>query len=137
MTDAVYKYGIDISYQTKIGSGFYIGHFGGVVVHPQVVIGKNCNISHQVTLGIANRGVRKGCPVIGDNVYIGPGAKVIGNIQIGNNVAIGANCVVTKDVPDNSVAVGVPGNTISSEGSEGYVNRTDYNQFFPNKGKLS
>ena len=75
---------------------------------------------------MANRGVRKGYPVIGDNVYIGPGAKVIGNVYVGNNVAIGANCVVTKNVPDNSVVVGIPGNVISSKGSTGYVNRTDY-----------
>jgi len=90
------------------------------------VIGKNCNISHQVTLGIANRGTHKGVPIIGDNVYIGPGAKIIGDINIGNNVAIGANCVVTKDVPDNAVVVGVPGKVISYEGSMGYVNKTNY-----------
>ena len=121
-----YKYGISISYQTHIGSGFYIGHFGGIVVNQNAIIGKNCNISHQVTLGKANRGIRKGYPVIGDNVYIGPGAKIIGKVHIGNNVAIGANCVVTKDIPDNSVVVGIPGRVISSEGSTGYINRTDY-----------
>jgi serine O-acetyltransferase len=79
-------------------------------------------------LGKANRGVRKGYPVIGDNVYIGPGAKIVGNVHIGNNVAIGANCVVTKDIPDNSVVVGVPGRVISLESSVGYINRTDYDQ---------
>jgi len=103
-----------------------IGHFGGIVVNQNVVIGKNFNISHQVTLGVANRGNRKGYPVIGDNVYIGPGAKVIGNVRVGNHVAIGANCVVAKDIPDNSVVVGIPGKVISSEGSAGYINRTDY-----------
>lgn len=121
-----HKFGISISYRAKIGSGFYIGHFGGIVVNQNVVIGKNFNISHQVTLGVANRGNRKGYPVIGDNVYIGPGAKVIGNVRVGNHVAIGANCVVTKDIPDNSVVVGIPGKVISSEGSAGYINRTDY-----------
>ena len=121
-----YKFGISISYRTQIGSGLCIGHFGGIIVNQHAVIGKNCNISHQVTLGVANRGVRKGYPVIGDNVYIGPGVKVIGNIRIGNKVAIGANCVVTKDVPDNGVVVGIPGKVISFEGSTGYVNKTDY-----------
>lgn len=121
-----YKYGISISYLTKIGSGLYIGHFGCIVVNPDVVIGKNCNLSQEITLGVANRGARKGNPVIGDNVYIGPGAKVIGNVIVGNNVAIGANCVLTKDVPDNSVVVGVPGQVISSNGSTGYIVRTDY-----------
>jgi serine O-acetyltransferase len=123
-----YNYGISISYRTQIGSGFYIGHFGGIIVNQKVGIGRNCNLSHQVTLGVVNRGQRKGYPVIGDNVYIGPGAKVIGKVQIGNNVAIGANCVVTKDIPDNSVVVGIPGRIISSEGSAGYVNWTDYDQ---------
>ena len=121
-----YKFGISIPYHTQIGSGFYIGHFGGIVVNGQSVIGKNCNISQGVTLGQANRGKNKGYPILGDNVYIGPGAKIIGAVKIGNNVAIGANCVVTKDIPDNSVVVGIPGRVISQEGAIGYVNRTDY-----------
>ena len=123
------KYGISISYRTQIGSGLYIGHFGGIVVNPNLVIGRNCNISHQVTLGVANRGERKGCPVIGDNVYIGPGAKVIGRVSVGNNAAIGANCVVTKDVPENGVVVGVPGKVISMDGSTGYIHNTGYEDF--------
>lgn len=121
-----FKYGISIPYWTKIGSGFYIGHFGGVVVNEMTVIGKNCNISQGVTLGQVNRGKRQGCPTIGDNVYIGPGAKIIGGVVVGSHAAIGANCVVTKDVPHKAVVVGVPGRVISYEGSEGYVNRTDY-----------
>ena len=126
LTHLRYKLGISIYPGTKIGSGFYIGHFGGIVVHPSSEIGKNCNISQGVTLGQANRGKNKGHPILGDNVYIGPGAKIVGAVRIGNNVAIGANCVVTKDIPDNSVVVGVPGKVISQEGSEGYINRTDY-----------
>jgi serine O-acetyltransferase len=120
------KYGISISYRTRIGSGFYIGHFGGIIVNPKAIIGKNCNISHQVTLGVANRGIRKGYPVIGDNVYLGPGSKVIGNVHVGNKAAVGANCVVTRDVPENGVVVGVPGKVISLEGSIGYINHTNY-----------
>lgn len=121
-----YKLGISIPPDTTIGSGFYIGHFGGIVVNGRSVIGKNCNISQGVTLGQANRGKNKGYPTLGDNCYIGPGAKIVGAVRIGNNVAIGANCVVTKDIPDNSVVVGIPGRVISSLGSVGYVNRTDY-----------
>lgn len=121
-----YKFGISISYQTKIDKGLYIGHFGGIVVNPLAVIGKNCNISHEVTIGSSNRGQKRGVPVIGDNVYIGPGAKIFGNIRIGNNVAVGANCVVSKDVPDNGIIVGIPGEVISWDGSAGYVNNTDY-----------
>jgi serine O-acetyltransferase len=123
-----YKLGISIPYRTKIGPGFYIGHFGGIVVNHAAVIGRNCNISQGVTIGQANRGSREGTPTIGDNVYIGPGAKIVGAVRIGNNVAIGANCVVTADVPDNGVVVGVPGRVISTKGSEAYVNDTDYDQ---------
>jgi serine O-acetyltransferase len=120
-----YKLGISIPATTQIGSGFYIGHFGGIVINGMSVIGKNCNISHGVTLGETNRGPKKGNPVLGDNIYIGPGAKIIGAIRIGNNVAIGANCVVTKDIPDNAVVVGIPGKVISQQGSTGYIINTD------------
>lgn len=121
-----HKYGIYIPSSTVIGSGFYIGHPGGIVVNDRSVIGKNCNISQGVTLGQANRGRNKGTPTIGDNVYIGPGAKIVGAIKIGSNVAIGANCVVTTNIPDNAVVVGVPGRVISFQGSDSYVNRIDY-----------
>ena len=124
-----YKYGISIPFTTSIDVGFYIGHFGGIFINPKTKIGKNCNISQDVTLGVKNRGNNSGTPVIGDNVYIGPGVKIFGNIRIGDNVAIGANCVVTKDIPDNSVVVGIPGKVISYEGASGYVNNTNYKSF--------
>ncbi|MFZ1289753.1 MAG: hypothetical protein WAR79_06670 [Melioribacteraceae bacterium] len=124
-----YKYGISIPFTTQIDTGFYIGHFGGIFVNPMTIIGKNCNISQDVTLGIKNRGENTGTPIIGDNVYIGPGVKIFGKIKIGNNVAIGANCVVTKDISDNSVVVGIPGKTISNSGSTGYIERTNYKKF--------
>jgi len=85
-----------------------------------------CNRSHQVTIGVSRRGARAGVPRIGDNVYIGPGAKLFGAIVVGDNAAIGANCVVTRDVPENGVVVGVPGRVISYEGSQGYINNTEY-----------
>lgn len=96
---------------------------GGIVVNPLVKIGKNCNLSQGVTIGQLNRGIKKGVPVIGNNVYIGPGAKVIGNIKIGDNVAIGANSVVVDDVPNNSVVIGVPAKIVSQKGSTGYINK--------------
>jgi len=123
-----FKFGIAIPFTAKIGPGFYIGHFGGIVVNVHSVIGRNCNISHGVTLGQANRGKRKGYPTVGDNVYIGPGAKIVGNVRVGNNVAIGANCVVSDDVPDNAVVVGIPAKIISYNGSAGYVRYTDYDE---------
>jgi len=122
------KLGINIPYNTKIKPGFYIGHFGGIVVHPEVRIGWNCNLSNRVTIGIQSRGERAGVPAIGNNVYIGPGAVVIGAVRVGNHAAIGANCVVTKDVPDYAVVVGVPGKIISRKGSDGYVCNTDYDR---------
>ncbi|MDD2921807.1 MAG: serine O-acetyltransferase [Anaerolineales bacterium] len=120
------KFGISIPDTTQIGSGFYIGHFGGVVVNSSSVIGRNCNISHGVTIGQLNRGARAGCPVIGDNVFIGPGAKILGKVKVGDYAAIGANCVVVDDVPPHSVVIGVPAKLISGAGSEGYINNTDY-----------
>lgn len=123
-----YKFGVSIPYDTKIGAGFYIGHFGTIVVNNFSKIGINCNISQGVTLGMANRGEKKGYPEIGDNVYIGPGAKIVGAVRIGNNVAIGANCVVTRDIPDNAVVVGVPGKIISYNGTQAYVENTDYTE---------
>ena len=73
-------------------------------------------------MGAVYRGERMGTPVIGDNVYIGPGVKVIGGIRVDNNSAIWANCVVTRDVPENAVVVGIPGRVISFNDSAGYVN---------------
>ena len=121
-----YKYGISIPAATRIGPGFYIGHFGDIVVNEASIIGSNCNISQGVTLGQANRGQHQGAPTIGDNVYIGPGAKVVGRVHVGSNVAVGANAVVTKDVPDNAVVGGVPAIVLSYDGAASYVNRTDY-----------
>jgi serine O-acetyltransferase len=132
----IYKFGIYIPYNIKIGPGFYVGHFGCIVVNSNSVIGKNCNLSQGVTIGQSNRGPNKGYPILGDDIYIGPDAKVFGNIIIGNNVAIGANCVVTKNIPDNSVVVGVPGRVISDMGSFGYVNRIDYDNILKTNYKL-
>ena len=113
--------GISISPLAEIGPGFFIGHFGGIVVHGDVVIGRNCNISQGVTIGVGGRKGRRGSPRIGDRVYIAPGAKIFGPIEIGNDVAIGANAVVTRSLPDRAVAVGVPARVASLEGSFDFV----------------
>lgn len=119
LTHYKFKYGIYILTPTKIGKGLMIGHFGGIII--AATIGDNLTIPHNVTIGQAGRDERKGIPIIGDNVYIGSGARIIGKIRIGNNVAIGANCVVTKDIPDNAVVVGIPGKIISYKGSHDYI----------------
>lgn len=121
---AAVRYGVCIDPMTEIGGGFYLAHALNIVVNRRCRIGRNVNLSHGVTVGIANRGSRPGTPEIGNNVYIGPGVVVFGAIRIGDNAAIGANAVVTKDVPPSSVVVGIPGKVISQNGSTGYVNNT-------------
>ena len=121
LTRLKYKYGYDIPSETKIGSGFYIGHFGGIVISPKALIGSNVNISQGVTIGFSSRGKRKGNPTILNGIYIGPGAVIIGNVTIGNNAAIGANAVVISDIPENAVAVGIPARVISFNGAEEYI----------------
>ena len=121
-----FQLGISIPLMTNVSSGLMIYHFGGIVVNGNSVIGKNCTLSHGVTIGHTLRGTRKGSPVIGDNVFIAPGAKIIGAIHIGSNVAIGTNSVVTKDVPDNAVVVGIPAKVVSNSGSSEYVNNINY-----------
>jgi serine O-acetyltransferase len=96
-------WGIELDPGAAIGEGFLVFHYGGIFVGSTVVMGNNCSISHDVTIGLAGRGLRRGAPVIGDNVYIAPGAKVSGKIRIGNNVKIGANVVVEKDVPEDAL----------------------------------
>jgi serine O-acetyltransferase len=120
------RYGMDISRDARIGSGFYIGHYGGIFVNEGVIIGDNCNISPGCVIGQQNRGERAGCPIIGNNVFIAPGAKVVGRVKIGDYVAIGANAVVVNDVAPHTSVGGIPARPLSRHGSEGYVNRTDY-----------
>jgi serine O-acetyltransferase len=115
------KYGIDISYRTKIGKGFYIGHFGGIVIHGDAVIGENCNVSQGMTIGVSNYGKNIGVPTIGNNVFIGPNSGVFGNITIGNNVTIGANTVVTTSVPDYKTVLPAPFATIDKDLSHYYI----------------
>ena len=108
------KWGITIPRSAEIGAGFYIGHYGGITISGQARIGRNVNISQLVTIGVSGRGEKRGVPVIGDDVYIAPGAKIFGKIRVGNNVKIGANAVVYKDIPDNAIVVLDPGFKIIS-----------------------
>jgi serine O-acetyltransferase len=99
--------GIDLPCEAKLGRRFRIDHFGGIVISGDAVFGDDCVIRNGVTVGLRHTGQR-GAPVIGNRVDIGAGAKVLGAIQVGDDVAIGANAVVITDVPANSIAVGVP-----------------------------
>jgi serine O-acetyltransferase len=107
--------GIYLDLDATVGKGLYIGHYGGIFIGP-VVLGDYCNISQGVTVGSGRLGtVREGRPVIGDRVYIAPGAKIFGQITIGSNVSIGANAVVSKNIPDNSIVVGNPGRIVGQQ----------------------
>ena len=117
------KYGFQIYPETEIGEGFYLGHWGSLVINPKTKIGKNCNIAQGVTIAQANRGKNEGVPEIGDEVWIGPNAVLVGNIKIGNNVLIAPNAYVNFDVPENSVVIGNPGIiTQNSNATFGYIN---------------
>ena len=107
-------WGIHLPRSARIGAGLYIGHFGGIIVSPLATIGRNCNLSHDVTIGASGSGAKRGVPTLGDDVYIAPGAKIFGRIHVGDNVKIGANAVVYKDVPANAILVLDPGFRIIS-----------------------
>lgn len=115
------KYGFDISYRTQIGKGFYIGHFGNIVIHGDTVIGENCNISQGITIGVSNYGEKKGIPTIGNKVFIGPNACIFGNITVGNNVTIGANSVVTENIPDRKTVLPSKTTIIDKDLSSFYI----------------
>lgn len=105
-----YKYSFDVSYRAKIGPGLSIAHHGYVIVNARAVIGNNCSLRPGVVIG--NNALNNSCPKIGNSVNVGVGAKIIGGITIGNNVVIGANSVVTKDVPNNVTVAGIPAKVI-------------------------
>lgn len=97
--------------QATIGPGFYIGHIGGVHINPQAVLGANCDLAHRITIGASAMG-RQGAPVLGDEVYIGTGATLLGKIKIGSGAKIAANTLVITNVPAGATVMGVPGRII-------------------------
>lgn len=109
--------GIQLPIGTKVGSGLAFVHFSNIVIGGDVILGNNCTIFQGVTIG-SMRGVGGGRPLLGNNVVVFPGAKIIRNVRCGNNVVIGANAVVTKDVPDGVVMAGIPARIISNKGAE-------------------
>ena len=102
--------GADIPLNCKIGGGLLIPHPNGIVIHPDAIIGVNCLIFQQVTIGSKGK---SGVPKIGGNVDIGAGAKILGDLEIGDSVLIGANSVVLKSIPFGATAVGVPARIIT------------------------
>ena len=99
--------GIDLPCEVQVGRRLTIEHFGDIIISGDTVIGDDVVIRNGVTIGLKRTG-EAGAPIIGNRVDIGAGAKILGAIRIGDDVAIGANAVVLQDIPDNSLAVGVP-----------------------------
>lgn len=106
---------IQIPARTKIDEGFYIGHSGRVIIHPEAQIGKNVNVGTGVTIGYENRGERKGAPIIEGNCWIGTNSVVVGKVRIGEDVMIAPLTFVNFDVPPHSVVIGNPAKIIHKD----------------------
>jgi serine O-acetyltransferase len=115
--------GVDILIGTNIGEGINMPHPLGIVISSEAIIGKSCTIHQNVTIGSNVIGKNTGVPVIGDNVIIYAGAAICGNVKIGNNVIVGANSVVTKNIPDNCIVAGIPAKIITEDA---YSKMDDY-----------
>jgi serine O-acetyltransferase len=105
--------GSELPNTVQVGKGLVIPHASGITIHYRAQLGENCILGPRVTIGVAGITDRKGVPKIGDRVVIGAGACIIGSITVGNDVIIGANAVVEKNVPDNVVVGGVPAKIIN------------------------
>jgi serine O-acetyltransferase len=119
-----FKYGFDISPLCSIGPGLLIGHFGGVVISPHAVLGRNINIAQGVTIGTASRGSRAGAPTLEDRVWVGANAIIVGKVTVGHDALIAPGAYVNFDVPSMAVVLGNPGKIVSNSGSIGYINKT-------------
>lgn len=118
------KYGLEIPIKTSIGFGMYLGHAFNITINPEAIIGRNCNIHKGVTIGRENRGKRKGAPNIGDDVWIGVNATVVGGIRVGSDVLVAPNAYVNRDIPDHSIVLGNPCRVIARNyATECYINR--------------
>ena len=106
--------GIDIHPGAKIGKNLFIDHGTGVVIGETAEIGDNVTLYQGVTLGGIHLEAEKRHPTLGSNIVVGAGAKLLGPITLGDNVKVGANSVVTMDIPSNSIVVGVPGRIVSN-----------------------
>ena len=118
-----YKTHIQIPARTQIGEGFYIGHSGRVIIHPDAKIGKNVNVGTGVTIGFENRGARKGAPILEGNCWVGTNSVIVGNVKIGEDVLIAPLTFVNFDVPAHSIVIGNPAKIIHKENAtKDYIN---------------
>ena len=102
---------MDLDPQADIGGGLYIGHIGGVHINPGAKLGSRCDLAHRVTIGASAMG-RGGIPVLGDDVYIGTGAVLVGKVKVGSGAKIAANTLVITNIPAGATVMGVPGRII-------------------------
>lgn len=110
--------GIEVHHSAECGPGLYFAHLGSVIIAMNCKLGHSCSIHQEVTLGGAGYdNETNGFPVLGNAVYVGAGAKILGGVNIGSDVLIGANAVVVKDIPDHSTAAGIPARVINHNGS--------------------
>jgi serine O-acetyltransferase len=117
------KYGLEISVGAELGDGTYLGHPYNITVAEGVKTGRNVNLHKGCTIGRENRGKRCGVPTIGNNVYVGINAVIVGNITIGDDVLIAPGSFVNRDIPPHSIVIGNPCQIHYKEhASEGYVN---------------
>ncbi len=114
---------VEMPLDINIGGGLYLGHPYCITINPKAIIGKNCNIHKGVTIGQENRGARKGTPIIGNEVWIGVNATIVGAVHIGDDVLIAPNTYVNCDIPDHSIVFGNPCIIKTKQcATEGYIN---------------
>ena len=112
---STYHLGLDIHFNTEIGAGFVLHHPYDIAVNGNAVLGKNVSLYHGCTIGAELRGKRAGNPTLGDNVWVGSNACIVGEVNIGNDVLIAPLTYVNFDVPDHSIVIGNPGKIIPRE----------------------
>lgn len=117
LTEAVT--GFSLPYRANIYPGLYLGHYGPTLINADAQIGAGCNISQGVSIGVSGQGAERGTPVIGDRVYVGAGAVVVGPITVGSGSVIAANSLVAKDVAPATTVIGVPARRAGTTGSAG------------------
>lgn len=105
-----FRFGLEISPGAEVGGGLYIAHPSGMVLSA-AKMGRNCTMIHAITIGMRNEWA---FPILGDDVFVGAGARILGGITVGNGAVIGANAVVVKDVPDQTTVVGIPAKPIKA-----------------------
>lgn len=113
--------GINLPCTAQIGPGLHLPHCGQRIIHSASVIGRDCCISQGVTIGISGRGEQRGVPVIGDRVYLGVNAVVVGKVTVGNDAVVAANSLVLRDVAPKCGVIGVPARVVDNEGSADYI----------------